>query len=168
MDAIWAELRSKQAQLLQDELRESVADVPAHQRCRVCRAALHKYTCPACFSKSCSVECIKRHKQDTGCSGMRSRVRFIPASKYDINSLIDDSAFLQQVARAKDVAKRGQVASIGHKIGKKQHTLAKRASECGVNLTFMPRGMRRATINKSFFNQKYGVLIQIECCCLDR
>lgn len=37
-----------------------------------------KYTCPACNTKTCSVECVKRHKLRLECSGEVDPTKFIP------------------------------------------------------------------------------------------
>jgi hypothetical protein len=46
-----------------------------------------KYTCPRCSYKSCSLECVKLHKEATKCTGIRSKTDFVPRSQYGINNL---------------------------------------------------------------------------------
>lgn len=31
--------------------------------CEVCKQQVAKYTCPACFKKTCSLECVRLHKK---------------------------------------------------------------------------------------------------------
>lgn len=45
--------------------------------CSVCLEQDSKYTCPACDTKTCSVECVKRHKLRTECSGQIDPTQFI-------------------------------------------------------------------------------------------
>jgi len=35
--------------------------------CAVCRAEAAKYKCPRCFVQTCSLACVKRHKEDSQC-----------------------------------------------------------------------------------------------------
>ena len=37
--------------------------------CKVCKLNQSKYTCPGCFVRSCSLPCVKAHKQHTGVYG---------------------------------------------------------------------------------------------------
>ncbi|TFK27018.1 hypothetical protein FA15DRAFT_587163 [Coprinopsis marcescibilis] len=58
-----------------------------------------KYTCPRCGAKSCSVACSKLHKQQTGCSGERDKVAYVPMKEYGWGTMMNDYAFLEDVGR---------------------------------------------------------------------
>lgn len=45
--------------------------------CAICHSNPFKYTCPACAVKTCSVDCIRRHKKQTECTGTVDQSRFI-------------------------------------------------------------------------------------------
>ncbi|KAI6222297.1 Zinc finger, HIT-type domain-containing protein [Aphelenchoides fujianensis] len=55
---------------------EEAADEPQVKRrrgddvaCESCQRAASKYTCPKCRFRSCSVECVKAHKEEQKCTG---------------------------------------------------------------------------------------------------
>ena len=54
-----------------------------------------KYKCPGCGFKSCSNQCVNIHKKQFGCTGKKS-ITFVPKSKLNLNTLIEDKIFLQQ------------------------------------------------------------------------
>ena len=35
--------------------------------CAVCVTAAAKYKCPRCFVQTCSLPCVRRHKEETKC-----------------------------------------------------------------------------------------------------
>jgi hypothetical protein len=45
--------------------------------CEGCGAE-SKYRCPRCDWRSCGIACVRRHKEETGCSGLRDRTAFVP------------------------------------------------------------------------------------------
>lgn len=45
--------------------------------CSICQVNESKYTCPACGMKSCSLECVRRHKKQNECTGMVDQGKFI-------------------------------------------------------------------------------------------
>ncbi len=50
---------------------------PSAAAARVCGCGTAaKYTCPGCAAQSCSLACVKAHKQASGCSGTRNRVQY--------------------------------------------------------------------------------------------
>lgn len=46
--------------------------------CAICFKTPYKYKCPGCSIKTCSVECIKRHKKQTDCTGNVDETQFVP------------------------------------------------------------------------------------------
>lgn len=56
--------------------------------CSVCLEKESKYTCPACESKTCSLECVKRHKLRTECTGTVDPTRFIPNNDLGSNQAL--------------------------------------------------------------------------------
>ncbi|EGV64877.1 Box C/D snoRNA accumulation [Yamadazyma tenuis] len=75
--------------------------------CSICLESSAKYTCPACTARTCSMECIKRHKKQTECTGKVDQSKFIPkkelaASALHINR---DYNFLLQMGREISVGK---------------------------------------------------------------
>ncbi|KAI9504537.1 hypothetical protein BX070DRAFT_222347 [Coemansia spiralis] len=69
------------------------------EKCEICEESLAKYRCPGCLARTCSLQCSKRHKSNTGCSGKRDRTEFVKKAKYNENTLISDYSFLQDLQR---------------------------------------------------------------------
>ena len=118
-----------------------------------------KYTCPACQVKSCSLACITAHKQKTSCSGQRNKTKFIPISKYNLNHLMSDFKFLEQVERVTQEASKDNKKRTKPK--GKQQQLANEAKKHNIYLCFMPQGMKRGTLNRSLVN-KSGIQWTVE------
>lgn len=85
--------------------------------CQECKVVLARYQCPKCKHRTCSLECVKSHKQRTKCSGKRQRAgdAFIPLARMDDNTIKNDYFFLEevleQIPRAGKVAKLAATAS---------------------------------------------------------
>ncbi|KAG5007319.1 hypothetical protein JHK85_025861 [Glycine max] len=74
--------------------------------CEECKSNPSKYTCPGCSLHSCSLPCVKSHKDRTGCSGKRNQTQFLPLSKFDDNVLLSDYKLLEEVKRVAESAQR--------------------------------------------------------------
>ena len=48
----------------------------------MCEAHLSKYCCPRCSLKTCSLPCVKQHKERDKCSGIRDKTEYIKISKF--------------------------------------------------------------------------------------
>jgi hypothetical protein len=60
---------------------------PESTQCQVCHQQTHKYTCPGCSIKFCSVACSKKHKSETSCTGERSKTKFIDLKEFKNSDL---------------------------------------------------------------------------------
>eukprot|EP00177_Eucheuma_denticulatum_P003358 GFKZ01006068.1.p1 GENE.GFKZ01006068.1~~GFKZ01006068.1.p1 ORF type:complete len:571 (-),score=92.46 GFKZ01006068.1:582-2294(-) len=121
-----------------------------------------KYRCPACTAPSCSLACVKKHKEETNCTGVRDRAAPVPISKYNENNFISDFTLLEDTSRVLDSAKRALRNPIPHISGYRNPLLApgvsrgrmnmlvKEAAKRNINLRFMPRGLSRHSRNTSF------------------
>ena len=68
--------------------------------CPYCNTNAPIYTCPACFARSCSVACSKKHKLYRQCSGIRDPTAFVKRSKLMTEGGVNrDFAFLTGVER---------------------------------------------------------------------
>ncbi|MFH4983283.1 hypothetical protein AB6A40_009992 [Gnathostoma spinigerum] len=68
--------------------------------CDVCHKDPARYRCPRCASRSCSVMCSKKHKEDDNCSGVRDTSSFAPTrrvSDFSGNIIASDEKFLGNV-----------------------------------------------------------------------
>lgn len=77
--------------------------------CTQCHVSAHKYRCPACDTRTCSLACSQAHKQASGCTGKRSRTDMVTLSDFTERQLLSDYKFLEEAARLNDVAKRSGV-----------------------------------------------------------
>ncbi|KAK9172763.1 HIT zinc finger family protein [Cryptosporidium meleagridis] len=72
-----------------------------NRKCENCEND-YKYRCPACNTKSCSLECVNHHKSKTGCDGdgMKKHIgRNIAISQYNCDDMWRDFNFLEEMRR---------------------------------------------------------------------
>uniref|UniRef100_H3C6D8 Box C/D snoRNA protein 1 n=1 Tax=Tetraodon nigroviridis TaxID=99883 RepID=H3C6D8_TETNG len=74
--------------------------------CSVCGLHEAKYKCPGCLVHSCSLPCVKKHKADSSCSGIRNKTAFVALSQFDEMALLSDYRFLEDTGRFADGATR--------------------------------------------------------------
>ncbi|CBI38921.3 unnamed protein product, partial [Vitis vinifera] len=123
----------------------------------LCKLNLSKHTCPGCFVRSCSLPCVKAHKQQTGCTGKRQRTQFVPLSQFDDNLLLSDYNLLEEVKRVAESAQRTRVNLCGHshfKIPSHPRGLSNASQSHRTKLLFLPSGMSKREKNKSEYNQR--------------
>lgn len=65
--------------------------------CEECESNLSKYKCPGCSICSCSLPCVKAHKQRTGCTGKRNQTQFVPISQFDDNLLLSGTLLRERL-----------------------------------------------------------------------
>ncbi|CAB3397300.1 unnamed protein product [Caenorhabditis bovis] len=83
-----------------EEIRLQQQNEPAidPKLCHICRKNEHKYRCPRCDLRSCSLECSKRHKIERDCDGVRQPFTKVEKlSEYDPQKSIDDQKFMHTV-----------------------------------------------------------------------
>ena len=57
-------------------------------RCGICGESAAKYKCPGCLVHTCSLPCVKQHKNTSGCSGQRDKTAFVAMKELtDLNML---------------------------------------------------------------------------------
>ncbi|WVQ71015.1 hypothetical protein IAR50_000540 [Cryptococcus sp. DSM 104548] len=155
---------------------DSVASA-APKPCKVCSAPA-KYTCPRCSYTTCSLACVKSHKQNDSCSGVRDPAKFVPLNQFTQGTWSDDYKWLEdgrrQVAswgkgiKVEEVdgganAGRGRGRGRGGPVGRGQKRsrtdgMRRELLKLGCRAEFMPEGMGRKKMNQSSWNQKYGQL----------
>ncbi|KAF9355101.1 Box C/D snoRNA protein 1 [Mortierella sp. NVP85] len=89
--------------LIRDKAITSALDTV---KCEICDLVVAKYKCPGCFCQTCSLRCSKQHKQDTTCTGVRSRTHFIDRKRYNEQNMMSDYNFLEEMGRTVDNAAR--------------------------------------------------------------
>lgn len=152
--------------------------------CAICHSNKFIYTCPACHVKTCSLECIKRHKKQTECTGTVDQSRFIPKkhlaeTPVHINR---DYNFLMKMGRdiqvgktdiksnAKNVFKRGNNSAYNRNKRFKPDSnsdprleLVNQCFPASTNISIkrmntmvvmLPEGMSRSSNNKTGYDKK--------------
>lgn len=100
-----------------------------------------------CKKRTCSLQCSKAHKEETGCTGKRAREAFVPLSQYEERHLMSDFRFVEEVAEAKDAAEKRRVlgprlgALSVHQLPRYLKDLVHAASHDKVQLQLMHPGM---------------------------
>ncbi|CBI32194.3 unnamed protein product, partial [Vitis vinifera] len=139
-------------------MEEQTAQNPRHPPlCQECKLNPSKYTCPGCSVRSCSLPCVKAHKQQTGCTGKRQQTQFVPLSQFDDNLLLSDYNLLEEVKSVAESAQRRRVKLCGYSQLKFPYHLRGLRNAAGsrrTKLLFLPSGMSKREKNKSQYNQR--------------
>ncbi|KAF9623035.1 hypothetical protein IFM89_036016 [Coptis chinensis] len=137
--------------------------------CEECGLNQFKYRCPGCSVRSCSLICVKSHKQHTSCTGKRSRTEFVPLSQFDDNRLISDYNLLEETKRIADSARKtrdelfGRFQHAHFKLPYKLRSLKDAAARQKTHIIFLPSGMSKREKNQTRFNyRKKSILWTIE------
>ncbi|KAI8988560.1 hypothetical protein BDF20DRAFT_793526, partial [Mycotypha africana] len=67
--------------------------------CQICKRNEWIYTCPRCHTRTCCLDCVRKHKKETSCSGIRDKVAYIPLQKYNESNMMSDYTYLEDVSR---------------------------------------------------------------------
>lgn len=135
--------------------------------CQICYEQKFKYKCPKCGTKTCSLECVKKHKTQSQCDGVIDNAKFVKRSEFKENENLvhRDYNFLMKMNRTIEVSKN-DVRSKNKKILSNYHNNNKRFQrdsasnnyesivKRGVKIRKLPRGMQRNNMNKSGWDQK--------------
>ncbi|KAH7830314.1 uncharacterized protein MONOS_6373 [Monocercomonoides exilis] len=74
--------------------------------CEICKKQEWKYKCPECGVRTCCVECVKKHKEQSGCTGKRQPQQFVRLSEMNVQTMVSDLHFLESMALEVERAKR--------------------------------------------------------------
>ncbi|XP_008297806.1 box C/D snoRNA protein 1 [Stegastes partitus] len=121
--------------------------------CGVCGSEEAKYKCPACLTHSCSLLCVKKHKEASGCSGVRNKTAFVNLSHFDEMTLLSDYRFLEDTGRFADGANRDNLIRAPHTTFKAKK-LAASARKMNITLRFLPVSFTKSRENSTFFLNK--------------
>jgi len=118
----------------------------------------HNYRCPRCSTLTCSLPCIKRHKQWAECNGVRDPSAYIKHKDLATPKGIDhDYNYLTSIERELDHAEKNatsrgvvleeDVRPRGQRYGKGEMALEAAFERCGVTVVRAPKGMSRSKLN---------------------
>ena len=51
--------------------------MPVSGNCEICGEGKSKYSCPGCLMNTCSLQCVKKHKKENECNGVRDKTKFV-------------------------------------------------------------------------------------------
>ncbi|KAM3066118.1 hypothetical protein ACMFMG_010541 [Clarireedia jacksonii] len=155
-----------------------MADPLLSSLCRICHINPTKYKCPRCSQQTCSLQCSKRHKVWSSCSGVRDPTVYKPKSQLATPSGIDhDYNFLhsiehrierseKEIVEERGLVKRSELelARAGERIDrrKRRKTAADQNEEfmnsmlekAGTNVIRAPAGMTRNVENATSWSKK--------------
>ncbi|KAJ7982159.1 Box C/D snoRNA protein 1 [Quillaja saponaria] len=125
--------------------------------CEECKLNPSKYKCPGCSIRSCSLPCVKAHKQHTGCTGKRNRSELVPLSHFDDTLLLSDYNLLEDVKRVAESAQRTRTRLCGYahfKLPFHLKSLQNAARSRQTRLLFLPSGMSKREKNKTRYDKR--------------
>uniref|UniRef100_A0A668V7B8 Box C/D snoRNA protein 1 n=1 Tax=Oreochromis aureus TaxID=47969 RepID=A0A668V7B8_OREAU len=127
--------------------------------CGVCGSEEAKYRCPACLTHSCSLPCVKKHKEASGCSGVRNKTAFVTLSQFDEMTLLSDYRFLEDTGRFANGATRDNLVQ-APRVTVKSKKLASNARKMNITLRFLPITFTKSRENSTFFLTKLKMYVQ--------
>ncbi|MCO5548269.1 hypothetical protein L7F22_001726 [Adiantum nelumboides] len=134
-----------------EQAEEAVAGGVA--KCEECKEEAVKYKCPACCLRSCSLPCVRAHKERTSCSGKRDRTGFVPINSFDDAQLFSDYQLLEEVFRQSESARRFRAPFNTRKLEPYDRSmiLKREARRRRINLVILPRGMTKRVDSCTWF-----------------
>ena len=122
--------------------------------CGACGERAAKYRCPGCGARTCSVACVRAHKEATGCLGERppAHSRRVGRAEYGLADLRADYRFLEDARRARESAgPAAEPPPPPRREGLPPHLerLRSRCKRSGVDLLLMQPAMQRRRENTS-------------------
>ncbi|KAF7660021.1 hypothetical protein LDENG_00290060 [Lucifuga dentata] len=121
--------------------------------CGACGSEEAKYRCPVCLTQSCSLPCVKKHKEDSGCTGVRNKTAFMALSQFDEMALLSDYRFLEDTGRFADGANRDALIR-APRTSFNAKFLANNARKMNITLRFLPSSFTKSRENSTFFLKK--------------
>ncbi|XP_031231611.1 box C/D snoRNA protein 1 isoform X2 [Mastomys coucha] len=125
----------------------------AMSRCETCGTEEAKYRCPRCLRYSCSLPCVKKHKADLTCNGVRDKTAYISLQQFTEMNLLSDYRFLEDVARTADQVSRDTFLT---RPKRKKYLLfmKNRARKQGIHLNLLPSGFSKRKENSTVFDHR--------------
>lgn len=125
----------------------------AMSRCETCGTEEAKYRCPRCMRYSCSLPCVKKHKAELTCNGVRDKTAYVSVQQFTEMNLLSDYRFLEDVARTADHISRD--ALLKRPLSNKHmYFMKNRARKQGINLNLLPNGFSKRKENSTYFDKK--------------
>ncbi|KAH9898780.1 hypothetical protein F4778DRAFT_771787 [Xylariomycetidae sp. FL2044] len=165
-----------------------MADPLLTSLCTICHTQAPKYKCPRCQAKTCSLSCVKKHKNWSSCNGERDPTIFIPREKLRTEAGIDhDYNFLTKIERSVELAdkilreereiipqnitlpppnKRARLhkgksrgkTTLENSTKRWDRNSFQRMRTLGIYVSCLPYGMTRSKENRTTWNKRTGTM----------
>lgn len=126
-------------------------------KCEVCNLNSAKYTCPKCEVKTCQLECLRIHKKELNCDGIRDKTKYIPLKQITESDLMNDYVFLESCtnyasARRTDKIKRYTAHDRSIPIPQMKLKKAAADSERQIKLNFLLPNFDKHKTNTTYYD----------------
>lgn len=120
-----------------------------------------KYTCPKCEVKTCCLDCLKIHKKELNCNGIRDRTKYIPIKNITESDLMNDYVFLENctnytIARKRDKIKR--ITGYHRTLPAQLNKLKAAAQERSITLQFLLQNFEKHQANSTFYDWQTKII----------
>ncbi|XP_048207650.1 box C/D snoRNA protein 1 [Perognathus longimembris pacificus] len=122
-------------------------------RCETCGTEEAKYRCPRCMRYSCSLPCVKKHKTELTCNGVRDKTGYVSIQQFTEMNLLSDYRFLEDVARTADHISR-DIFLKRPTSNKHMFFMKNRARRQGITLKLLPNGFTKRKENSTYFDTR--------------
>ncbi|XP_068950678.1 box C/D snoRNA protein 1 isoform X2 [Petaurus breviceps papuanus] len=125
----------------------------AMSSCETCGTEEAKYRCPRCMKCSCSLACVKKHKTELTCNGIREKTAFVSLKQFTEINLLSDYRFLEDIGRSADYVAR-DIFLKRPSTNKILNYMKNRARRCNIDLRILPIGFTKRRENTTVFDRK--------------
>lgn len=129
--------------------------------CEVCGDQDAVYTCPKCEVKTCCLACVRIHKKELDCDGVRDRTKFIRLKDFSDMDLLSDYRLLEECARFTYGVKRNKqkwLTRIDRELPVHLFKLKMAARNRGTVLQFLTKNFTRHNANTTRYNFKDNII----------
>ncbi|XP_015518641.2 box C/D snoRNA protein 1 [Neodiprion pinetum] len=130
------------------------------EECEVCGGRSAKYTCPKCEVRTCCLDCVKIHKKELDCDGIRDKTKFVPLKAFTDLDVLSDYRLLEEVGRSVDSFQRDpskKYTRLGN-LPVHLHKLKTAVHHRNTKLEFLPQNFSRHKINTTYYKWKTNEL----------
>ncbi|XP_044528769.1 box C/D snoRNA protein 1 isoform X1 [Gracilinanus agilis] len=125
----------------------------AMSSCETCGMEEAKYRCPRCMKCSCSLACVKKHKTELTCSGIREKTAFVSLKQFTEINLLSDYRFLEDIGRSADYIAR-DIFLKRPSTNRILNYMKNRARRHNIDLRILPIGFTKRRENSTMFDRK--------------
>ncbi|CAH0699408.1 unnamed protein product [Spodoptera exigua] len=129
--------------------------------CEVCGKNKAKYTCPKCEVKTCCLDCVRIHKKELECDGIRDRTKFIRIKDFTDTDLLSDYRLLEECARfvyGVKIDEKKKYTRVDKELPIYLFKLKMAARQRGTALQFLAQNFSRHKVNTTRYNKKNNVI----------